>query len=56
MSAYTTLKADWKKGKSYPVYLFYGEEEFLRHEALDLAIETFVPEPSTRSLTAVSVG
>lgn len=46
---YAALKADWRKGKYFPVYLFYGEEEFLRREALDLAAETFVPEASTRS-------
>lgn len=46
---YAALKADWKKGKAVPVYLFHGEEEFLRREALDLALETFVPDVATRS-------
>jgi DNA polymerase-3 subunit delta len=46
---YAALKADWKKGKTVPVYLFYGEEEFLRREALDLAVETFVPDVATQS-------
>jgi len=46
---HVALRADWRKGKSLPVYLFYGEEEFLRREALDLAVETFVPDVATRS-------
>ena len=46
---YASLRSDWKKGKTVPIYLFYGEEEFLRREALNLAVEVFVPDTATQS-------
>ncbi len=42
------LKA-WRTGKVAPVYVFYGEEEFLRSELLHLAAQTLVPDEATRS-------
>lgn len=42
------LKA-WRTGKVAPVYVFHGEEEFLRSELLHLAAQTLVPDEATRS-------
>lgn len=39
----------WRKGKTDAVYLFHGEEEFLRSEAITEAINTFLPDPGMRS-------
>jgi DNA polymerase-3 subunit delta len=39
----------WRKGKADAVYLFFGEEEFLRSEAITEAIGTFLPDPGMRS-------
>lgn len=39
----------WKAGTPAPVYVFCGEEEFLRSELLHFAPEVFLPEEGTRS-------
>lgn len=39
----------WRKGKADAVYLFHGEEEFLRTEAINEAISTFLPDQGMRS-------
>jgi DNA polymerase III subunit delta len=41
--------SDWRKGKADPVYLFYGDEEFLRNEALNEVVNAFLPDPAMRS-------
>lgn len=43
------IEKHWKAGKAKPVYLFYGEEEFLRSELLHTAPDLFVPDEGTRS-------
>jgi DNA polymerase-3 subunit delta len=43
------IRDDWKKGKFMPVYLFYGEETYLRDELLHSAIDSAVPDPSLRA-------
>jgi DNA polymerase-3 subunit delta len=47
MLKYHDLIASLKQGKLLPLYLFYGEEEFLIQEALDIIIKKVV-EPGTR--------
>jgi DNA polymerase-3 subunit delta len=47
MTKYQDLIAGLKQRKVLPLYLLYGEEEFLIQEALDLIIETIV-EPGAR--------
>ncbi len=44
---YSDLISSLKQGKILPVYLFFGEEEFLIQEALDLIIKKVV-EPGAR--------
>src|SRR4051812_39001798 len=39
----------WKLGKAAPIYVFHGEEEFLRSELIHLAPEIFLPEEGTRA-------
>lgn len=39
----------WKSGQPHPVWVFHGEEEFLRSELLSKAPHLFVPDESTRS-------
>lgn len=46
---YEEIEKQWKAGKADPVYLFYGEEEFLRSELLHQAPDIFVPDEGTRS-------
>lgn len=38
----------WRNGKSDAVYLFHGEEEYLRAEAVSEAITTFLPDLGMR--------
>jgi DNA polymerase III subunit delta len=47
MMKYLELVSSLKQRKVLPLYLFFGEEEFLIQEALDLIIETVV-EPGAR--------
>jgi len=47
MTKYQDLIASLKKGTILPLYLFYGEEEFLIQEALDLIVKKVV-DPGTR--------
>jgi DNA polymerase-3 subunit delta len=42
------LKA-WRAGKAAPVYVFHGEEDFLRSELLHAAPALLVPDEATRS-------
>jgi DNA polymerase-3 subunit delta len=39
----------WKAGKPDAIYLFYGEEEFLRADMLGRALDAFIPDISLRS-------
>jgi DNA polymerase-3 subunit delta len=43
------IEKTWRSGKAAPVYVFHGEEDFLRSELLHLAPGIFVPDESTRS-------
>lgn len=43
------IKKRWRAGKPDPVYVFHGEEEFLRAELLAAAPDIFVPDEGTRS-------
>jgi DNA polymerase III subunit delta len=43
------VEKSWKAGKARPVYVFHGEEEFLRSELLHMAPDLFVPDEGTRS-------
>ena len=43
------LNKAWRAGKPDAVYLFYGEEEFLRAEMLQRAIDSFIPDFSLSS-------
>lgn len=43
------IEKAWRKGKPAPVYVFHGEEEFLRSELLHSAAEILVPDEATRS-------
>src|SRR6266542_1998034 len=43
------VEKSWRAGKPHPVYVFHGEEEFLRSELIHLASELFLPEEGTRS-------
>ncbi len=47
MLKYHDLIASIKQGKIFPLYLFYGEEEYLMQEALNLIIKKVV-EPGAR--------
>ena len=47
MLKYQELISSLKQGKILPLYLFYGEEEFLIQEALDLIINKVV-DPGAR--------
>ncbi len=47
MVKYLQLINDLKQGKILPLYLFFGEEEFLIQEALDLIVKKVV-DPGTR--------
>ncbi len=49
MSTIQQTEKDWKAGKADSIYLFYGEEEFLRAEMLGRALDTFIPDVSLRS-------
>lgn len=46
---YQQLEKQWRSGKADSVYLFYGEEEFLRTELIRKAIDLFLPDASLRS-------
>ncbi|MFI5264044.1 MAG: DNA polymerase III subunit delta [Candidatus Kapaibacterium sp.] len=43
------IEKSWKSGKPDAIYLFYGEEEFLRSEMLERALDTFLSDISLRS-------
>lgn len=43
---YEELIRGLKQGKVLPLYLFYGDEEFLLQEAVDLIINTVVDPAS----------
>ena len=47
MIKYQQLIGDLKQGRILPLYLFFGEEEFLIQEALDLIVKKVV-DPGTR--------
>ena len=47
MTKYEDLIRSLKQGKTLPLYLFYGEEEFLIQEAVDLIISNAV-DPGAR--------
>jgi len=49
MSTIQQTEKAWKAGKPDSIYLFYGEEEYLRAEMLQRAVGTFIPDPSLRS-------
>ena len=42
MVRYQQLIPDLKRGNILPLYLFYGEEEFLLQEAIDIIIQNVV--------------
>lgn len=46
---FEVVEKNWKAGKAKPVYVFHGEEEFLRSELLHTAPALFVPDEGTRS-------
>jgi len=46
---YEEVEKEWKSGKAHPVYVFAGEEEFLRSELLHQLPDLFLPEEGTRS-------
>ncbi|OGW27928.1 MAG: DNA polymerase III subunit delta [Nitrospirae bacterium GWC2_57_13] len=50
MIKYPQLIADIKRRKILPLYLFYGEEEYLIQEALDLLVKTVV-DPSAKDFS-----
>jgi len=54
MTKYPELIAGLKKGALLPLYLFYGEEEFLIQEALDLIIKKAV-DPGARDFNFTTV-
>lgn len=43
------IEKAWKAGKPAPIYVFHGEEDFLRSELIHHAAELLVPDESTRS-------
>jgi DNA polymerase III subunit delta len=43
------IEKSWRANKPAAVYVFHGEEDFLRSELLHLAPDILVPEESTRS-------
>lgn len=43
------LDKAWRAGKPDAIYFFYGEEEYLRSEMLQRALDTFIPDVSLRS-------
>lgn len=49
MTAYDEILKKWKSGDAHPVWVFHGEEEFLRSELLVKAPDLFVPDAATRS-------
>lgn len=49
MTAHDEILKRWKSGDGHPVWVFHGEEEFLRSELLAKAPDLFVPDASTRS-------
>jgi DNA polymerase-3 subunit delta len=44
-----SIEKTWRAGKPKPVYVFHGEEEFLRSELVALAADALLPDESTRS-------
>lgn len=54
MVRYQQLIPDLKRGNILPLYLFYGEEEFLLQEAIDIIIQNVVV-PGTREFTFTTV-
>ncbi len=49
MTTFQQIEKAWRAGKPDSIYLFYGEEEYLRAEMLGRAIDTFIPDASLRS-------
>ena len=43
------IEKSWKSGKPEAIYLFYGEEEFLRTEMLARVLDTFLSDISLRA-------
>ena len=43
------IEKAWRSGKTVPIYVFHGEEDFLRSELLHLAPDLLIPDESTRS-------
>jgi DNA polymerase-3 subunit delta len=54
MTKYTDLIRDLHRGKLLPLYLFFGEEEFLMQEALDLIRERIV-DPASRDFNSDTI-
>lgn len=54
MLKYSDLIAGLKRGKLHPLYLFYGEEEFLIQEAVDLIINKAL-DPAARDFNLNTV-
>jgi DNA polymerase-3 subunit delta len=49
MSTIQQIEKAWKAGKPDAIYLFFGEEEFLRADMLGRALDTFIGDVSLRS-------
>jgi DNA polymerase-3 subunit delta len=49
MAETTQIEKNWKAGNPAPVYVFHGEEDFLRTELIHRAPELLVPDEATRS-------
>lgn len=49
MAEFEQILKSWNAGKAAPIYVFHGEEDFLRGELLHLAPELLVPDEATRS-------
>jgi DNA polymerase-3 subunit delta len=49
MSTIEQVEKAWRSGKPDSIYLFYGDEEFLRADMLLRSLDTFIPDFSLRS-------
>jgi DNA polymerase-3 subunit delta len=46
---YEDIEKAWSKGQAEPVYVFFGEEDFLRSELVHVLVDQFLPDEGTRS-------
>jgi len=46
---YEDIEKSWRKGEAKPVYVFFGEEDFLRSELIHNLPGYFLPDEGTRS-------